>query len=98
MQRNRNLRADLCKKQHLEFIRAEAAIKSILSNPEHAEKLLQAQDAAFLEKLGIGGGGGGIIGTVNQNNLNNNSNTGPGNDQSTNVVTSVSSGNAGSQS
>ena len=34
IQRNKNLKADLEKKQHLEFKRAEAAIKSILSNPE----------------------------------------------------------------
>jgi len=56
IQRNKNLRADLEKKQHFEYLRAEAAIKSILSNPEHAEQLLEAQDSAFLEKLGIGGG------------------------------------------
>ena len=35
-------------------MRAEAAIKSILANPEHAEKLLEAQDSSFLERLGIG--------------------------------------------
>lgn len=62
MQRNKNLRQDLEKKQHLEFIRAEAAIKSILGNPEHAEKLLESQDAGFLEKLGIGGGAAGKAG------------------------------------
>ena len=53
LQRNKNLRADLEKKQHLEFQRAEAAIKSILANPEHAERLLEAQDASFLEKMGV---------------------------------------------
>ncbi|CAD7933614.1 unnamed protein product [Amoebophrya sp. A120] len=52
-QRNKNLRMDLEKKQHFEFIRADAAIKAILGNAEQAEKLLQAQDSAFLEKIGI---------------------------------------------
>ena len=56
-QRNKNLRMDLEKKQHFEFLRAEAAIKAILGNAEQAEKLLEAQDSSFLEKLGIVNGG-----------------------------------------
>lgn len=40
LQRNKNLRTDLEKRQHFEFSRAQAAIKSILNNPEHSERLL----------------------------------------------------------
>merc|ERR1719409_1169479 len=44
IQRNKNLKADLAKKQHLEFSRADAAIRSIMSQPEHAQKLLEEND------------------------------------------------------
>ena len=37
------------KRQHFEYSRAQAAIKSILNNPEHSEKLLA--------KVGVAGGG-----------------------------------------
>ena len=37
---------DLKKKQHLEFQRAESAIKSILTQPEHAQRLLEEHDPA----------------------------------------------------
>jgi hypothetical protein len=40
------------KKQHLEFVRAEAAIKSILANPENAEKLLESKEGCILAILG----------------------------------------------
>merc|ERR1719199_1374380 len=50
IQRNKNLKADLGKKQHLEFCRAEAAIKSIMSQPEHAQKLLDENDPAFVAR------------------------------------------------
>jgi len=50
IQRNKNLKADLAKKQHLEFCRAEAAIKSIMSQPEHAQKLLDENDPAFVAR------------------------------------------------
>jgi hypothetical protein len=50
IQRNKNLKADLSKKQHLEFCRAEAAIKSIMSQPEHAQKLLDENDPAFVAR------------------------------------------------
>merc|ERR1712225_197401 len=40
IQRNKNLKVDLRKKQHLEFTRAHSAIKSIMSQPDHAQKLL----------------------------------------------------------
>mmetsp|Transcript_42977 Transcript_42977/g.98715 ORF Transcript_42977/g.98715 Transcript_42977/m.98715 type:complete len:434 (+) Transcript_42977:56-1357(+) len=46
IQRNKNLKVDLSKKQHLEYCRAEAAIKSIMSQPEHAQKLLDESDPA----------------------------------------------------
>eukprot|EP00928_Gymnodinium_smaydae_P047772 TRINITY_DN31907_c0_g1_i1.p1 TRINITY_DN31907_c0_g1~~TRINITY_DN31907_c0_g1_i1.p1 ORF type:complete len:438 (+),score=143.45 TRINITY_DN31907_c0_g1_i1:86-1315(+) len=50
IQRNKNLKVDLAKKQHLEYQRAEAAIKSILSQPEHAQKLLDENDPAFVAR------------------------------------------------
>lgn len=50
IQRNKNLKADLLKKQHLEFCRAEAAIKSIMSQPEHAQKLLDENDPAYVAR------------------------------------------------
>jgi len=50
IQRNKNLKADLAKKQHLEFCRAEAAIKSIMSQPDHAQKLLDENDPAYVAR------------------------------------------------
>jgi hypothetical protein len=50
IQRNKNLKADLGKKQHLEFCRAEAAIKSIMSQPDHAQKLLDENDPAYVAR------------------------------------------------
>merc|ERR1719310_1861493 len=50
IQRNKNLKADLAKKQHLEFSRADAAIRSIMSQPEHAQKLLEENDPAFVAR------------------------------------------------
>lgn len=50
IQRNKNLKADLAKKQHLELCRAEAAIKSILSQPDQAQKLLDENDPAFVAR------------------------------------------------
>jgi len=50
IQRNKNLKTDLKKKQHLEFQRAESAIKSILSQPEHAQRLLEEHDPAFVAR------------------------------------------------
>merc|ERR1712151_1483142 len=50
IQRNKNLKVDLKKKQHLEFTRAEAAIKSIMSQPDHAQKLLDENDPAFVAR------------------------------------------------
>jgi len=50
IQRNKNLKADLGKKQHLEFQRAEAAIRSIMSQPEHAQKLLDEHDPASVAR------------------------------------------------
>eukprot|EP00933_Yihiella_yeosuensis_P004274 TRINITY_DN108643_c0_g1_i1.p1 TRINITY_DN108643_c0_g1~~TRINITY_DN108643_c0_g1_i1.p1 ORF type:complete len:407 (-),score=98.45 TRINITY_DN108643_c0_g1_i1:190-1410(-) len=50
IQRNKNLKADLSKKQHLEFQRAEAAIRSIMSQPEHAQKLLDEHDPASVAR------------------------------------------------
>merc|ERR1712072_140677 len=50
IQRNKNLKADLMKKQHLEFHRADAAIKSILSQPDHAQKLLDENDPAYVAR------------------------------------------------
>lgn len=50
IQRNKNLKVDLAKKQHLEFQRAEAAIRSIMSQPEHAQKLLDENDPAFVAR------------------------------------------------
>merc|ERR1719359_809885 len=50
IQRNKNLQADLAKKQHLEFSRADAAIRSIMSQPEHAQKLLEENDPAFVAR------------------------------------------------
>jgi hypothetical protein len=50
MQRNKNLKADLAKKQHIEYLRAEAAIKSIMSQPEHAQKLLDEHDPAYVAR------------------------------------------------
>jgi len=37
---------DLSKKQHLEFCRAEAAIKTIMSQPDYAQKMLDESDPA----------------------------------------------------
>eukprot|EP00438_Fugacium_kawagutii_P002188 Skav228822 [mRNA] locus=scaffold359:458760:460679:+ [translate_table: standard] len=42
--------ADLYKKQHLEFQRAEAAIRSIMSQPEHAQRLLDEHDPASVAR------------------------------------------------
>jgi hypothetical protein len=50
IQRNKNLKVDLAKKQHLEFQRAEAAIKSIMSQPEHAQKILDENDPAYVAR------------------------------------------------
>merc|ERR1712151_968158 len=50
IQRNKNLKADLAKKQHLEFSRAEAAIKSIMSQTDHAQKLLDENDPAYVAR------------------------------------------------
>merc|ERR1719446_1917472 len=50
IQRNKNLKVDLAKKQHLEFQRAEAAIKSIMSQPDHAQKLLDENDPAYVAR------------------------------------------------
>merc|ERR1712151_271504 len=50
IQRNKNLKVDLRKKQHLEFTRAEAAIKAIMSQPDHAQKLLGENDPAFVAR------------------------------------------------
>lgn len=50
IQRNKNLKVDLAKKQHLEFQRADAAIKSIMSQPEHAQKLLDQNDPAYVAR------------------------------------------------
>merc|ERR1719373_773320 len=50
IRRNKNLKVDLMKKQHLEFQRAEAAIKSIMSQPEHAQKLLDENDPAYVAR------------------------------------------------
>jgi len=50
IQRNKNLKADLYKKQHLEFQRAEAAIRSIMSQPEHAQRLLDENDPAAVAR------------------------------------------------
>jgi len=50
IQRNKNLKADLAKKQHLEFSRADAAIRSIMSQPDHAQKLLDENDPAFVAR------------------------------------------------
>jgi hypothetical protein len=50
IQRNKNLKTDLKKKQHLEFQRAESAIRSILSQPEHAQRLLEEHDPAFVAR------------------------------------------------
>eukprot|EP00913_Durusdinium_trenchii_P030428 g28503.t1 len=47
---SRNLKADLYKKQHLEFQRAEAAIRSIMSQPEHAQRLLDEHDPASVAR------------------------------------------------
>jgi hypothetical protein len=50
IQRNKNLKADLSKKQHLEFTRAHSAIRSILSQPDHAQKLLDDNDPVFVAR------------------------------------------------
>merc|ERR1740123_1535545 len=50
IQRNKNLKVDLSKKQHLEFQRAEAAIRSIMSQPDHAQKLLDENDPAYVAR------------------------------------------------
>merc|ERR1712144_107987 len=50
IQRNKNLKADLAKKQHLEHARAGAAIKSIKSQPDHAQKLLDEHDPAYVAR------------------------------------------------
>jgi len=50
IQRNKNLKADLEKKQHLEFQRAQAAIRSIMSQPEHAQRLLDEHDPASVAR------------------------------------------------
>jgi len=50
IQRNKNLKADLSRKQHLESKRAEAAIRSIMSQPDHAQKLLDENDPAYVAK------------------------------------------------
>merc|ERR1719388_764765 len=50
IQRNKNLKADLAKKQYLEHARAFAAIKSIMSQPEHAQRLLDEHDPAYVAR------------------------------------------------
>lgn len=50
IQRNKNLKVDLAKKQHLELQRAEAAIRSIMSQPEHAQRLLDENDPAYVAR------------------------------------------------
>merc|ERR1719454_1663479 len=50
IQRNKNLKADLMKKQHLEYSRADSAIRSILSQPDHAQKLLDDNDPVFVAR------------------------------------------------
>lgn len=50
IQRNKNLKVDLSKKQHLELQRAEAAIRSIMSQPEHAQRLLDENDPAYVAR------------------------------------------------
>merc|ERR1719389_1165774 len=50
IQRNKNLKADLSKKQHLEFTLAHSAIRSILSQPDHAQKLLDHNDPVFVAR------------------------------------------------
>eukprot|EP00931_Biecheleriopsis_adriatica_P089140 TRINITY_DN63316_c0_g1_i1.p1 TRINITY_DN63316_c0_g1~~TRINITY_DN63316_c0_g1_i1.p1 ORF type:complete len:451 (+),score=116.78 TRINITY_DN63316_c0_g1_i1:104-1354(+) len=50
IQRNKNLKADLIKKQHIEYQRAEAAIRSIMSQPEHAQRLLDEHDPASVAR------------------------------------------------
>jgi len=40
----------LIKKQHLEFSRADAAIRSIMSQPDHAQKLLDENDPAYVAR------------------------------------------------
>merc|ERR1719171_440824 len=50
IQRNKNLKADLSKKQHLEFSRADAAIRSIMSQPDHAQRLLDENDPAYVAR------------------------------------------------
>jgi len=55
IQRNKNLKVDLSKKQHLEFCRAEAAIKSIMSQPDYAQKLLDESDPAHVARSAVMG-------------------------------------------
>lgn len=50
IQRNKNLKVDLSKKQHLELQRAAAAISSIMSQPEHAQRLLDESDPACVAR------------------------------------------------
>eukprot|EP00929_Paragymnodinium_shiwhaense_P022188 TRINITY_DN1423_c0_g3_i1.p1 TRINITY_DN1423_c0_g3~~TRINITY_DN1423_c0_g3_i1.p1 ORF type:complete len:422 (+),score=132.17 TRINITY_DN1423_c0_g3_i1:118-1383(+) len=50
IQRNKNLKVDLMKKQHLEFQRADAAIRSIMSQPEQAQRLLDESDPAYVAR------------------------------------------------
>jgi len=54
IQRNKNLKADLIKKQHLELHRAETAIKSILSQPEVAQKLLEENPVILAKSAALG--------------------------------------------
>merc|ERR1712107_844519 len=50
IQRNKNLKSDLARKQHLEFHRAGAAIRSIMSQPDHAQKLLEENEPAQIAR------------------------------------------------
>lgn len=54
IQRNKNLKCDLIKKQHLELQRAEAAIKSILNQPEYAQKLLDENPVVVAKNAALG--------------------------------------------
>jgi len=55
IQRNKNLKMDLGKKQHAEFQRAELAIRSILSQPHEAQKLLDENDPSYVARCAATG-------------------------------------------
>jgi hypothetical protein len=54
IQRNKNLKADLIKKQHLEQKRADTAIGAILSQPEVAQKLLEENPVVLAKSAALG--------------------------------------------